>query len=384
MIGLKTEKIPLVDSKAIVIKNAVLAFEKSSGIIDSLYSGLLFHAPLSQNKNAAETGQAFTGNGNLSYQEHYGISCVTGDSVAGLFCPDTNFPVVREACTMSIWICKADDFDSGIWNSPMCYGNQEEVYKNRCLMISANDGFLGAGANSAAMIGTTPLPDKRWIHCLATFAPEGTGVLVSLYLDGVLDSSNRLENIATELSTVRLMPRGMYLAGARIYNRVLSEDEIQQLAEEYVPFYPPKGPWNLTSNTSDPSWELFCQDDQMTIMDGSEMFHAFDGDDTTCWHVQQTLPGINYSMLKFSRTDGETCSASKITYSGYMNNVRIYGLTDGGGIIQLAGNADNINDNSEDGTHAVEFETGEFIGFNIQSLSGGGIHEIKLYKLEVE
>ena len=280
MIGLKTEKIPLADSKAIVIKNAVLAFEKSSDIIDTLYSGLLFHAPLSQNKNAAETGQAFTGNGNLSYQEHYGISCVTGDSVAGMFCPDTNFPIEREACTMSIWICKADDFNSSIWNSPMCYGNQEEAYRNRCIMSSANDSFLGAGGNNEAMIGTTPLPDRHWIHCLATFTPEETGILVSLYLDGTLDSSGRLENLSTELSVVRLMPRGMYLAGARIYNRVLSEDEIQRLSEEYVPEYS-KYPQNLTSETSDPDWEIQSLQDAWKVFSGKNDAGPFTKDHPT-------------------------------------------------------------------------------------------------------
>ena len=236
MLFLKTEKTPEENAKCLMIEKSALPI-KSAGIIDSLYSGLLFWAPLSQNKRFAETGQEWAIDGNLSYLEHFGIPCVTGDSVAGLFSPDTNFPVEREACTMSIWICKADDFDPGIWNSPMCYGNQLEEYKNRCIMSSANDCFLGAGGNNEAMIGSTPLPDNRWIHCLATFMPEETGILVSLYLDGVLDSSGRLENLSTELSVVRLMPRGVYLAGARIYNRVLSENEIQRLSEEYVPEY---------------------------------------------------------------------------------------------------------------------------------------------------
>lgn len=268
MIYLKTQKTPVAASKGILIQNAALVPEKSSDIIDSLYSGLLFWAPLSQNKSVAETGQTWTTDGNLSYQEHYGIPCVVGDSVAGIFCPDTNFPVGKEACTMSIWVCKADGFDPSLWNSPMCYGNQEEAYKNRCIMSSANDSFLGAGGNNEAMIGTTPLPDRHWIHCLATFTPEETGVLVSLYLDGVLDSSGRLENLSTELSVVRLMPRGMYLAGARIYNRVLSEDEIQRLSKEYVPEYS-KNPQNLTSDTSDPDWDVYSIQDAWKIFSGN-------------------------------------------------------------------------------------------------------------------
>ena len=384
MIYLKTQKTPVVDSKSILVQNATLVPEKSSDLIDSLYSGLLFWAPLSENKGTAETGQAFALNGSLLYQEHYGIPCLNGDFVSGVFCSDTDFPFDREPCTMSVWVCKADDFDSTLWNSFLCYGNQNEEYRNRCIMSSANDNFLGAGGNGEAMIGTTPLPDRQWVHCIATFAPDETGLLVSLYLDGKLDSSGRVANLATEGGVVRLMPRGVYLAGARIYNRVLSEDEIQRLSEEYVPLYPPKGPWNLTSNTSDPAWELSCQDDEMTILDSSEMFYAFDGDDATRWHVQQTLPGMNYSMLEFVRTDGNGFSASKITYSGYMNKVLIFGKLPNGSATMLGGNADNIDDNSEDGTHVIEFETGEFIGFRILSLSEGGTHEIKLYKLEVK
>ena len=267
MVYLNTQKTPETNAKSIMIKNTVLPLEKISDSIDSLYSGLIFWAPLSQNKTFAETGQEWTTDGNLSYQEHYGISCVTGDSISELFCSDTNFPVEKEPCTMSIWICKADDFDSSILNSPICYGNQADAYKDRCIITSANDSFLGAGGNSEAMIGTTPLPDKRWIHCLATFTPEETGILVSLYLDGELDSSGTLENLSTELSSVRLIPRGVYLAGARIYNRVLSGDEIQRLSEEYVPDYP-KYPQNLTSETSDPDWEIYSIQDAWKVFSG--------------------------------------------------------------------------------------------------------------------
>ena len=237
MIYLKTQKTPVVASKGILIQNAALVPEKSSDLIDSLYSGLLFWAPLSENKGTAETGQVFSLGGSLLYQEHYGLPCVNGDFVSGLFCSDTDFPFDREPCTMSVWVCKADDFDSTLWNSLLCYGNQNEEYRNRCITSSANDNFLGAGGYGEAMIGTTPLPDRQWIHCIATFVPDGTGMLVSLYLNGKLDSSGRMENLSTEGGVVRLMPRGVYLAGARIYNRVLSEDEIQRLSKEYVPEY---------------------------------------------------------------------------------------------------------------------------------------------------
>ena len=267
MVYLNTQKTPETNAKSLMIKNTALSLVKISDIMDSLYSGLIFWAPLSQNKTFAETGQEWTTDGNLSYQEHYGISCVTGDSISELFCSDTNFPVEKEPCTMSIWICKEDDFDSSILNSPICYGNQADAYKDRCIITSANDSFLGAGGNSEAMIGTTPLPDKRWIHCLATFTPEETGILVSLYLDGELDSSGTLENLSTELSSVRLIPRGVYLAGARIYNRVLSGDEIQRLSEEYVPDYP-KYPQNLTSETSDPDWEIYSRQDAWKVFSG--------------------------------------------------------------------------------------------------------------------
>ena len=304
MIYLKTQKTPVVASKGILIQNAALVPEKSSDLIDSLHSGLLFWAPLSQNKSVAETGQTWTTGGNLSYQEHYGIPCVVGDSVAGIFCPDTNFPVGKEACTISIWICKADDFDSGIWNFPMCYGNQEEAYKNRGIISSANDSFLGAGGNNEAMIGTTPLPDRHWIHCLATFTPEETGVLVSLYLNGALDSSGRLENLSTELSVVRLMPRGMYLAGARIYNRVLAENEIQRLSEEYVPEYS-KYPQNLTSENSDPDWDIYSSQDGWKVFSGKNDAGPF-----TKKHVP--LSGNTEVFISWKRVDKIPFHASSL------------------------------------------------------------------------
>lgn len=287
------------DSKCLFIQNSALPLSIGSGMVDSLYHGLLFWAPLSENKGTAETGQAFALNGSLLYQEHYGIPCLNGDFVSGLFCSDTDFPFDREPCSMSIWVCKADDFDSTLWNSFLCYGNQNEEYKNRCIMSSANDNFLGAGGNGEAMIGTTPLPDRQWIHCIATFVPDGTGMLVSLYLNGKLDSSGRVENLSTEGSVVRLMPRGVYLAGARIYNRILSEAEIRRLAEEYSPLIP-RYPRKLTSLTSDPEWEIIKSisfpNTVWTVFDGSNRAGPFDGPSSI--EVQVFL-----IFLRWTRTD---------------------------------------------------------------------------------
>lgn len=166
-------------------------------------------------------------------------------------------------------------------------------------MSSANDNFLGAGGNGEAMIGTTPLPDRQWVHCIATFAPDETGLLVSLYLDGKLDSSGRVANLATEGGVVRLMPRGVYLAGARIYNRILSEAEIRRLAEEYSPLIP-RYPRKLTSLTSDPEWEIIkaisFPDTVWTVFDGSNRAGPFDG-------PPSTIVQVFLIFLRWTRTD---------------------------------------------------------------------------------
>lgn len=142
-----------------------------------------------------------------------------------------------------------------------------------------------------------------------------------------------------------------------------------------------KYPQNLTSNTSDPTWNLSYHQSYMTVFDNTEMYYAFDGNDETCWHVKQTSPGINYTLLQFTRTDNALFTVSKISYYGYMNLTSVFGISYGGGLV---GFLPSVNDNSVEELHTLEFEPISVCGFSIRSLSGGGVHEIKLYNFKVE
>lgn len=143
-----------------------------------------------------------------------------------------------------------------------------------------------------------------------------------------------------------------------------------------------KYPQDLTSNTSDPMWELSYLETDMTVLDSTEMYYVFDGSDATYWRVKQTLSGMTYTLLEFKRTDNVLFMVSKVSYYGYMNSVNLCGIKKNGAIEM--GFTQPINDNSVEGLHTIEFEPISVCGLSILSVSGGGTHEIKLYNLKVE
>ena len=197
--------------------------------IQDLYTGmptqgLLLYVPLRQNTASANTGQSLTPSdpSKLSYATYRGIECAKFNSTY-ITAATGSIPIAP--MTVSIWaaplVAQKALWCSGSSGDPMMYyssGNDFRLY--------SPDTAIGHGA-----IGD-------WHHCVWSIPSSGNS---TYYFDGVATGSVKTYESGT-MNNIRIGYRNSdqpswngYLAGFRIYNRVLSAAEVAALYAEYIP-----------------------------------------------------------------------------------------------------------------------------------------------------
>lgn len=205
--------------------------------------GLVFHAPLNTKKDTAETGQAFTLNTVVTYEEIKGIYCGFFKEGERLEVNDlTSFPSGKAQRTMSIWFKFEQNMDDDYWTErtymTIWYGYDSDL--QACgLRVYPNGkvGFNGWGGDGD-FDGTNTYDLTKWHHLAMTY----DGEKVQIFVDGSPEAEKTV-TLNTNPSWENLVigkryngePFYGYLAGARIYNRALAEDEIAALAKEFEP-----------------------------------------------------------------------------------------------------------------------------------------------------
>ena len=200
------------------IKKMFIAVKEQSAIPED---GLIFYAPLQEDKSTAETGQALTKNGTITYQTYKGIQCAHFSSAyisSQLSDYITPYPM-----TFAIWAAPDTTNSRALWSfsndKPLMYWNGSyHVYEPDCNVSAANVG--------------------DWHHIAWSINSDRSS---TYYFDGVAMGTVTSSNT----SAIKSMCIGYrnssqpqwigYLAGFRIYNRALSEDEISAVAGEYTP-----------------------------------------------------------------------------------------------------------------------------------------------------
>ena len=200
------------------VKNIFIAVKEQSAIPED---GLIFYAPLQEDKSTAETGQALTKNGTITYQTYKGIQCAHFSSAyisSQLLDYVTPYPM-----TFAIWAAPDTTNSRALWSfsndKPLMYWNGSyHVYEPDCNVSAANVG--------------------DWHHIAWSINSDRSS---TYYFDGVAMGTVTSSNT----SAIKSMCIGYrnssqpqwigYLAGFRIYNRALSEDEISAVAGEYTP-----------------------------------------------------------------------------------------------------------------------------------------------------
>lgn len=194
-------------------------------------NGLVFYAPLSEESSTAETGQALTKTGTITYETLAGIPCITkGNTSAYLSAPLS----VEGVFTLSFWIktTYTGEYIGMAYVGGLCIFD-----------ASSNSNFqFSAKKSSSERVNfqgiSKPLKwrDGAWHH----IAMSITSTESKLYCDGTLISTASGVNISTSsYAYIGWDNDGDNAAASysrfRIYNRILSASEIQSLAFEHNP-----------------------------------------------------------------------------------------------------------------------------------------------------
>lgn len=212
---------PQAGQKGIIVRSSqVVGHSKSAETMPT--DGLVFHAPLSEESSTAETGQALSSSGTITYQTYKGIQCAHF-SYADISSQFSDY-VTPYPMTFAIWAAPDATDSRALWSfendKPLMYWNGRNgsyhVYSPDCKVSTANAG--------------------DWHHIAWSINSDLSS---TYYFDGVAMGTTTSDNTSTIKSLWigyrnSYQPQWIgYLAGFRIYNRALSDAEIKTLAGEY-------------------------------------------------------------------------------------------------------------------------------------------------------
>lgn len=190
-------------------------------------NGLVFYAPLAEDKATAETGQTLTKTGTITQAKIDGIPCSYFNGSSYIRVDLSTMPYGTDDFAFSLWArC---DGESGIVL-------QLGSWTTGARLSQLNDGLLQAWLRGTVDLRTTEAYD-RMVHVAFT-RNSGTS---SLYINGSLVATSQESADLSQYTQISLMnsytngPRYItgYLAAVRLYNRGLSADEITELANEF-------------------------------------------------------------------------------------------------------------------------------------------------------
>lgn len=195
--------------------------------------GLIFYAPLSHSTTEAVTGQQLAVTGSVKYTTIDDIDCAEFSGDNQFICSsDVGFPTGVSGRTVSAFVRRfSADHDTTI----VSYGINET--NKRYSIGFTSSGEIESWGNSNTASFDTTVPVDTWVHIAVTFS---NGIEV-LYLNGSLSKEVEHNNINTTLSeacigacaTDHIDKFVGNIAAVRVYNRVLSEQEIKRLSKEF-------------------------------------------------------------------------------------------------------------------------------------------------------
>lgn len=192
--------------------------------------GLVFYAPLNRSAATAKTGQPLT-NVNATFTTLDGIACARVGATSPnsyIATPAATLPKEREARSISAWV------NTDMGGTAMFYGYGKSSSGNAWMQ-----GIECFSQYGDAIFMTTPQATGKWHSVVTTF--DG-GSTVKCFIDGILNGQGYLY-INTTVTDVNLYFGGSemlrqingihHIAAFRVYDRVLTQDEILILASEF-------------------------------------------------------------------------------------------------------------------------------------------------------
>lgn len=208
-------------------------------------NGLVFYASLSEESSTAETGQALTKNGMVTYQTVEGLPCARFDATNSYLSATVPNMAGVLTGTISLWIYISGDAGKNVSTYPtfFTFGDKSKPYGGFILGTWATrEGEIKYETNSTGNewpSASNPLRKGRWINFVATITESGT---LQSYVNGEEGGVGETGAITINEPSVYINYAdlsygvdGIYIADVRMYNRILSASEIQSLAFEHNP-----------------------------------------------------------------------------------------------------------------------------------------------------
>ena len=208
--------------------------------VSDLYRGiniptdsLVFYAPLSANSNTAETGQSLVRNGSVAFVKESGIQCArfSGGSIS--ISPYFAELMNGGAYTTSFWIKIEQGYTGGI----MSFAPGKSGYASAGLLFSTSEESMLIFGSAGTYNYGTEVDLTVWTHVLLVC----DGLSVRLFVDGIEKTSANMWIINIDSrnpvigDTNNLTGLNGFIAGVRLYNRIVDESEILSLASEFTP-----------------------------------------------------------------------------------------------------------------------------------------------------
>lgn len=192
-------------------------------------SGLVFYAPLHEQKATDETGLQLNNTG-ATFTTQNGVKCAYIDGTTHITASDATFPSGTKARTLSLFI-HLPQIKDGTFIS---YGISE-TNKRFSVGVESDMTLSVWGAGNTVNYPEHALDINKWYHVCATYA-EGQE---AMFLDGILLSNKSHANINTVLNelcigataTAYQDPMIGYISEVKVWNRALSADEIKAEAD---------------------------------------------------------------------------------------------------------------------------------------------------------
>lgn len=202
-------------------------------------AGLVFYASLASSDSKAQTGQVFSGLSNVAqYTVKYGIPCAKFTTAQYLTASDTGLPSGDQPSTLCGWICY--DVLPDTWSGGLAYGTGSTNLSRTGIGTDDSNKF-NTGAWGVNCTGTTVAATGTWYFILSTYQGgylQGKEGVIKTYVNGRLQNTLYDNNLQITLNGINIGPGAScqaFLAGLRVYNRVLTDAEIAVLAAEFTP-----------------------------------------------------------------------------------------------------------------------------------------------------
>lgn len=225
-----------------------IVFKGKASVNQNITDGLAIYIPFENQQTTAQTGQAITLSGNFSYGTTQGIPCVTFPYGAHMSVDASSVIQGSSDKTVSFWFYPTS---SGGVILGLCCGRQDttsfiritDQYNYLSLDVGSNNDSLSTNQN------TDPIARNAWHYVCLTIKPATDNVdkpIVNLFIDG--------KHLLTNIGPARPMTKtgkdyqldigwlanitgARYVGGVaalRIFNRVLDEDQITTLANQFT------------------------------------------------------------------------------------------------------------------------------------------------------